>query len=142
MLVASQTPRPMIELRAVSREKKQVEEASNRCLWEIFMAEAGRRMNIDPDSSQRNKQCKHRVLVAPTGQMLIGGFEIVKILGFCSYTYAPMADRRRVNGPPGGTRAPVFASSLPTPDGQVPVSFERPKRLRKPDELRKICMSK
>ncbi|PGG96148.1 hypothetical protein AJ79_09714 [Helicocarpus griseus UAMH5409] len=51
-----------------------------------------------------------------------------------------MADRRRINGPPGGTRPPVFASSLLSSDGQRSVALERPVRTRKPDELRKIFL--
>ncbi|PGH13259.1 hypothetical protein AJ80_06368 [Polytolypa hystricis UAMH7299] len=51
-----------------------------------------------------------------------------------------MTDRRRINGPPGGTRPPVFASSLPTPEGQTSISFERPRRTRKAAELRKTFL--
>ncbi|KLJ13801.1 hypothetical protein EMPG_11301 [Blastomyces silverae] len=51
-----------------------------------------------------------------------------------------MADKRRINGPPGGTRPPVFASSLLSSDGQRSVALERPIRTRKPDELRKIFL--
>jgi exosome complex component MTR3 len=46
-----------------------------------------------------------------------------------------MLDRRRINGPPGGTKAPVFAT-VHTDEGAA-----RPKRSRKAKELRKICMS-
>ncbi|KAL3445556.1 3' exoribonuclease family, domain 1-domain-containing protein [Aspergillus insuetus] len=47
-----------------------------------------------------------------------------------------MTDRRRINGPPGGTRPPVFASSIkPTT-----VAAERPRRQRQPNELRKIFL--
>ncbi|KAL4807672.1 3' exoribonuclease family, domain 1-domain-containing protein [Aspergillus unguis] len=45
-----------------------------------------------------------------------------------------MTDRRRINGPPGGTRPPVFASSL------KPSTAERPQRQRQPNELRKIFL--
>ncbi|KAI9373661.1 exoribonuclease family protein [Aspergillus egyptiacus] len=48
-----------------------------------------------------------------------------------------MTDRRRINGPPGGTRPPVFASSI------KPTSItatERPQRQRQPNELRKIFL--
>ncbi|PGH33219.1 hypothetical protein GX50_03981 [[Emmonsia] crescens] len=51
-----------------------------------------------------------------------------------------MADKRRINGPPGGTRPPVFASSLLSSDGQRSVALERPIRTRRPDELRKIFL--
>ncbi|KAL2361973.1 hypothetical protein RJZ56_005139 [Blastomyces dermatitidis] len=51
-----------------------------------------------------------------------------------------MADKRRINGPPGSTRPPVFASSLLSSDGQRSVTLERPIRTRKPDELRKIFL--
>lgn len=47
-----------------------------------------------------------------------------------------MADRRRNNGPPGGTRPPVFASLLRSATGEA---AERPHRTRQPNELRKIC---
>ncbi len=46
-----------------------------------------------------------------------------------------MTDRRRINGPSGGTAPPVFASSLSSK------SSSRAKRTREPDELRKICGS-
>jgi len=45
-----------------------------------------------------------------------------------------MTDRRRVNGPPGGTAAPIFVSS---PSRHTP---EKPQRTRKPNELRKIFL--
>ncbi|OJI99138.1 hypothetical protein ASPVEDRAFT_187117 [Aspergillus versicolor CBS 583.65] len=45
-----------------------------------------------------------------------------------------MTDRRRINGPPGGTRPPVFASSI------EPTKAERPQRQRQPNELRKIFL--
>ncbi|KAL4742778.1 3' exoribonuclease family, domain 1-domain-containing protein [Aspergillus similis] len=49
-----------------------------------------------------------------------------------------MTDRRRINGPPGGTRPPVFTSSLkPTPTANA---AERPQRQRQPNELRKIFL--
>ncbi|KAK2801768.1 3'-5'-exoribonuclease [Onygenales sp. PD_10] len=51
-----------------------------------------------------------------------------------------MADKRRINGPPGGTRPPVFASSLLSAEGQRTPALERPIRTRKPDELRKIFL--
>ena len=44
-----------------------------------------------------------------------------------------MTDRRRINGPPGGTAPPVFSFSL-TGKNSSPA-----KRARAPDELRKIC---
>ncbi|KAF1810389.1 hypothetical protein P152DRAFT_483856 [Eremomyces bilateralis CBS 781.70] len=43
-----------------------------------------------------------------------------------------MSDRRRINPPPGGTSAPVYASSTASP---LP-----PTRTRRPDELRKIFL--
>ncbi|KAJ5690542.1 Exosome complex component MTR3 [Penicillium macrosclerotiorum] len=46
-----------------------------------------------------------------------------------------MADRRRVNGPPGGTRPVVFASTAQSGTGAA----ERPRRQRQPTDLRKIC---
>ncbi|KAL4753267.1 hypothetical protein BDW72DRAFT_169197 [Aspergillus terricola var. indicus] len=49
-----------------------------------------------------------------------------------------MTDRRRINGPPGGTRPPVFASSIkPTATANA---AERPQRQRQPNELRKIFL--
>ncbi|KAL1972831.1 hypothetical protein VTN31DRAFT_6373 [Thermomyces dupontii] len=48
-----------------------------------------------------------------------------------------MADRRRNNGPPGGTRPPVFASLLRSATGEA---AERPHRTRQPNELRKIFL--
>lgn len=48
-----------------------------------------------------------------------------------------MLDKRRVNGPPGGTKAPVFATVLPADEGAA-----RPKRSRKAKELRKMCTSR
>lgn len=50
---------------------------------------------------------------------------------------ASMSDRRRINGPSGGTAPPVFASTLVAPES---LQSQRPGRTRKPDELRKICM--
>lgn len=47
-----------------------------------------------------------------------------------------MADRRRINGPPSGTTAPVFAVTDST------LALRSPQRTRKPKELRKICESK
>ncbi|KAJ5367135.1 hypothetical protein N7541_001076 [Penicillium brevicompactum] len=47
-----------------------------------------------------------------------------------------MADRRRVNGPPGGTRAPVFAFLQESSTGAA----ERAQRQRQPAELRKIFL--
>ncbi|EED18165.1 3' exoribonuclease family protein [Talaromyces stipitatus ATCC 10500] len=48
-----------------------------------------------------------------------------------------MADRRRNNGPPSGTRPPVYASLLRNAAGE---KAERPRRARKPTELRKIFL--
>ena len=48
-----------------------------------------------------------------------------------------MTDRRRLNGPPGGTTSPVFASVLKDGDGLL--YKLRPIRTRSPHELRKIC---
>ncbi|KAH8696655.1 exoribonuclease family protein [Talaromyces proteolyticus] len=48
-----------------------------------------------------------------------------------------MTDRRRNNGPPSGTRAPVFASLLRSTTGEA---AQRPHRTRRPDELRKIFL--
>lgn len=48
-----------------------------------------------------------------------------------------MADRRRVNGPPGGTRPAVFAPVTESGTG----AGERARRQRQPAELRKICMN-
>ncbi|KAL4946375.1 hypothetical protein BDV06DRAFT_182889 [Aspergillus oleicola] len=47
-----------------------------------------------------------------------------------------MTDRRRINGPPGGTRPPVFASSIT----KSATPIERPQRQRQPNELRKIFL--
>ena len=46
-----------------------------------------------------------------------------------------MTDRRRVNGPPGGTAPPVFTASL----RKKTASAEQ--HTRAPDEIRKICES-
>ncbi|KAI1938818.1 3'-5'-exoribonuclease [Ophidiomyces ophidiicola] len=51
-----------------------------------------------------------------------------------------MADKRRINGPPGGTRAPVFTSSLSSAGNEKSSAFERPRRTRKANELRKIFL--
>ncbi|KAL1986987.1 hypothetical protein VTN96DRAFT_5143 [Rasamsonia emersonii] len=48
-----------------------------------------------------------------------------------------MTDRRRINGPPSGTRPPVFASLLRSATG---AAVERPQRTRRPNELRKIFL--
>jgi hypothetical protein len=45
-----------------------------------------------------------------------------------------MGDRRRVNGPPGGTLVPTFHQLH---EGQT---TRQPGRSRKPNELRKICV--
>ena len=50
-----------------------------------------------------------------------------------------MADRRRINGPPSGTRPPVFASLLKSSTG---TAEDRPQRTRGPRGLRKICKPK
>ncbi|BCS20020.1 3' exoribonuclease family protein [Aspergillus puulaauensis] len=47
-----------------------------------------------------------------------------------------MTDRRRINGPSGGTRPPVFASSIES----TTTTAERPQRQRQPNELRKIFL--
>ncbi|OQE27484.1 hypothetical protein PENSTE_c004G05989 [Penicillium steckii] len=47
-----------------------------------------------------------------------------------------MNDRRRVNGPPGGTRPPVYASLLQSGTG----AGDRAQRQRQPTELRKIFL--
>lgn len=49
-----------------------------------------------------------------------------------------MNDRRRVNGPPGGTRPPVYASLLQSGTG----ADTRAQRQRQPSDLRKICMQR
>ncbi|KAL4909293.1 hypothetical protein BDW74DRAFT_79696 [Aspergillus multicolor] len=49
-----------------------------------------------------------------------------------------MTDRRRINGPPGGTRPPVFASSIKSSASAT--AAERPRRQRQPNELRKIFL--
>ncbi|KAH0547769.1 hypothetical protein FGG08_000026 [Glutinoglossum americanum] len=49
---------------------------------------------------------------------------------------AAMTDRRRINGPPGGSSPVIFASSL----GIGGRSVKRPSRIRPPDELRKIFL--
>ncbi|PYH86009.1 exoribonuclease family protein [Aspergillus uvarum CBS 121591] len=48
-----------------------------------------------------------------------------------------MTDRRRINGPPSGTRPAVFASSLKSASG---AATERPRRHRQSNELRKIFL--
>ncbi|TKA61963.1 hypothetical protein B0A49_11310 [Cryomyces minteri] len=48
-----------------------------------------------------------------------------------------MTDRRRINGPRGGTNPPIFASSLTSPST---LQATRPTRTRQPDELRKIYL--
>ncbi|CAG7922653.1 unnamed protein product [Penicillium olsonii] len=47
-----------------------------------------------------------------------------------------MADRRRINGPPGGTRPPVYASLQESTTGAA----QRAQRQRQPAELRKIFL--
>ncbi|KAJ5433384.1 Exosome complex component MTR3 [Penicillium daleae] len=47
-----------------------------------------------------------------------------------------MADRRRINGPPGGTRPAVFASNLQSGTSAT----DRAQRQRQPSELRKIFL--
>ncbi|KAA8648245.1 hypothetical protein EYZ11_006729 [Aspergillus tanneri] len=47
-----------------------------------------------------------------------------------------MTDRRRINGPPSGTRPAIFASSL---DAST-IAAARPQRQRQPNELRKIFL--
>ena len=46
-----------------------------------------------------------------------------------------MTDRRRVNGPPSGTRPAIFASALKT----ATTATDRPTRQRQPTDLRRIC---
>ncbi|KAK8219188.1 3'-5'-exoribonuclease [Zalaria obscura] len=45
-----------------------------------------------------------------------------------------MADRRRINAPPGGTVPPIFANTIST------TSTQRPKRTRQPTDLRKVFL--
>ncbi|PLB51115.1 exoribonuclease family protein [Aspergillus steynii IBT 23096] len=47
-----------------------------------------------------------------------------------------MTDRRRINGPPGGTRPAIFASSLDS----ASTATARPQRQRQPNDLRKIFL--
>jgi exosome complex component MTR3 len=47
-----------------------------------------------------------------------------------------MTDRRRINGPSGGTSAPVYSKYL-TKDAS---DLDRPTRTRAPNVLRKMCM--
>jgi exosome complex component MTR3 len=47
-----------------------------------------------------------------------------------------MTDRRRINGPPGGTSAPVYSKYI-TKDASTQI--ERPSRSRAPNVLRKMC---
>ncbi|KAF3482248.1 3' exoribonuclease family protein [Arthroderma uncinatum] len=51
-----------------------------------------------------------------------------------------MTDRRRINGPAGGTRAPVFVSCSDPGDKSQSTAFERPPRTRTARELRKIYL--
>jgi exosome complex component MTR3 len=46
-------------------------------------------------------------------------------------------DRRRINGPSGGTSTPIFSQYLSTDPA---TQTERPTRTRKPNVLRKMCM--
>lgn len=58
---------------------------------------------------------------------------------FCriSTKWAKMNDRRRTNGPSGGTTAPVYSKCLPkNQDG----TLDRPVRTRHSNGLRKMCM--
>jgi hypothetical protein len=47
-----------------------------------------------------------------------------------------MADRRRINGPAGGTKPPLYASTIKSGEKST---VQRPVRVRGPEELRKIC---
>ena len=49
-------------------------------------------------------------------------------------SFCVMSDRRRVNGPPGGTAGATYAQSIAG-------AARQPQRTRKPNELRKICVS-
>ena len=49
-----------------------------------------------------------------------------------------MTDRRRINGPPSGTKLPVFANTLL---GNEEKGVNRPFRTRHPAAVRKMCMS-
>lgn len=62
---------------------------------------------------------------------------ISRQLQYCAKS-PKMADRRRINGPPGGTRPPVFASLQESSTGIA----NRAQRQRQPAELRKICMNR
>lgn len=55
---------------------------------------------------------------------------------FTSSKSCVMTDRRRINGPPGGTRPAVYASLLQSATGAA----DRAQRQRQPTDLRKICM--
>lgn len=83
---------------------------------------------------QTSQNCRCRFCDSLTSPSLF--FACFRIIDsrFKAYETCVMTDRRRINGPPGGTRPPVFASSLkPIP------TAERPQRQRQPNELRKIC---
>ena len=60
---------------------------------------------------------------------------VLKLAQWIKIYYCNM-DRRRVNGPPSGTRPAVFASSIKSASA---TATERPKRQRQSNELRKIC---
>lgn len=49
-----------------------------------------------------------------------------------------LADRRRINGPPGGTSAPVYSKYI---QKDATAQTERPSRIRQPNVLRKMCKS-
>ena len=59
------------------------------------------------------------------------------LLGSTCIKRVKMNDRRRINGPSGGTKAPVYSKKSPqNPQG---VS-DTPVRTRRSDGLRKMCM--
>ncbi|KAK2789159.1 3'-5'-exoribonuclease [Emmonsiellopsis sp. PD_33] len=97
-----------------------------------------------------NKQSKHRELIFTNPRLrfrqkldsLSIALRYTAVLSpyrLLSWSIA-MADKRRINGPPGGTRPPVFVSSLLSAEGQRSAALESPIRTRKPDELRKIFL--
>lgn len=112
------------------------------------------KIHLEDFTARLNKQCKYRQncrfpfrdfyrrpLRTPIDLHACNGSQTRLVDHLCHFGYwhnnkQGMADRRRVNGPPSGTRPTVFASSIKSASG---AATERPRRQRQPNELRKIC---
>lgn len=102
--------------------------------------EKGRAKNRRKVAKKPNGARRWGLQTVQTPKISVSGTSTIAIsrqLQYCAKS-PKMADRRRINGPPGGTRPPVFASLQESSTGIA----NRAQRQRQPTELRKICMNR